>query len=412
MPVRTRQIFSEPGLEAEDYRVQLARAMQQRAMTPNLPPVGGPVQVAYSPWQGLTDLATALVSSRNVRKSEDAYQRAQQAQMAAKQAAQQEALQAMIGRQVQPPVDGVGPMPEGGRVTPSYEETIAASQGAINAGVAPEIAKALIELRKPKEPQEAYTLPPGARRFGPDNQPVAENPAANGATSPASIQEWQAFRQMSPQDQARYLQMKRAPERPWFGVIGGGVGAIPVQNGAPGAPQMYTTPDQEREAAALAAAEKAAAETVAKNKADAQADLQPAMDSSQQMLDALDNFGKAEGFNAVYGMSSPMRYVPGTKAADANAMLEQVGGKAFLQAFQSLRGGGQITEKEGAKATAAITRLVNTSQSEESAREALKELRDIVELGMTRARQRAGGAPLAPEKPAAPAKSGPTVSNW
>lgn len=185
MPVRTRQMFT-PGLEAEDYRVQLARAMQQRAMTPNLPPVGGPVQAVYSPWQGLTDLATALVSSRNVRKSEDAYQRAQQAQMAAKQAAQQEALQAMIGRQVQPPVDGVGPMPEGGRVTPSYEETIAASQGAINAGVAPEIAKALLELRKPKEPQRV-DLGDRIGLINDQGQVVGEIP--KGATPDAAMRE-------------------------------------------------------------------------------------------------------------------------------------------------------------------------------------------------------------------------------
>ncbi len=41
---------------------------------------------------------------------------------------------------------------------------------------------------------------------------------------------------------------------------------------------------------------------------------------------------------------------------DFNAMLDQVQGGAFLQAFESLKGGGQITQIEGEKATQAIVR--------------------------------------------------------
>lgn len=153
MPIQTRQMFN-PQTEAARYQLELAQALQQRAMTPNLPPMGGPVQAQYGMGQGLVDLANALASSWNVRRANQAYERAQEADKAKEEAklrqqqeAQQASLMQMIGGQ--PGADGVGPpSPE-----PSYEQTIGMAQGAINAGVAPEIAKALIEARKPKAPE-------------------------------------------------------------------------------------------------------------------------------------------------------------------------------------------------------------------------------------------------------------------
>lgn len=76
--------------------------------------------------------------------------------------------------------------------------------------------------------------------------------------------------------------------------------------------------------------------------------------------------------------------VAGQGVVDFRAKAEQLEGRTFLQAFQSLKGGGQITEAEGRKATAAIARL-NQAQSEESYRAALQELRDIVVNARARA---------------------------
>jgi hypothetical protein len=67
-----------------------------------------------------------------------------------------------------------------------------------------------------------------------------------------------------------------------------------------------------------------------------------------------------------------------------NTQLEQLRGQAFMQAFDSLRGAGQITEREGAAATAAIARL-DQRQSEEAYRLALQELRNLVDIGRRRA---------------------------
>jgi len=69
--------------------------------------------------------------------------------------------------------------------------------------------------------------------------------------------------------------------------------------------------------------------------------------------------------------------------ARVKGRLDQVIGKAFLQAFQSLKGGGQITELEGEKAQAAEARL-STAQKPEDFREALREYRFYIEQGIKR----------------------------
>ena len=74
-----------------------------------------------------------------------------------------------------------------------------------------------------------------------------------------------------------------------------------------------------------------------------------------------------------------------TDTARVKARIDQIKGGAFLQAFESLKGGGQITEREGIAATQAISRL-NSAQSEAAAEEALFELYDIAIKAMKKAK--------------------------
>lgn len=76
---------------------------------------------------------------------------------------------------------------------------------------------------------------------------------------------------------------------------------------------------------------------------------------------------------------------------DLNVKIDQLKGKAFLDAFESLKGGGAITEREGQSAVEAMGRL-NRAQSTEEFQRALGELRSIIQLGVERTRQRAGSA--------------------
>jgi hypothetical protein len=70
--------------------------------------------------------------------------------------------------------------------------------------------------------------------------------------------------------------------------------------------------------------------------------------------------------------------------ADLLAKVEQIAGRAFLEAFETLKGGGQITEIEGLKATQALARLQRT-QSVGAFKESLYEFADIVRRGIARA---------------------------
>ena len=105
-------------------------------------------------------------------------------------------------------------------------------------------------------------------------------------------------------------------------------------------------------------------------------------------------FGKVkphEGFESAVGWSAAPAsgFLPGTPTTDFKERFKQIGGQAFLQAFDTLKGGGQITEIEGAKATAALNRM-NLAQSEVEFVKAAREFEENLNKGMELARKRAG----------------------
>lgn len=79
-------------------------------------------------------------------------------------------------------------------------------------------------------------------------------------------------------------------------------------------------------------------------------------------------------------------------AQTARSILNKIKGGVFLEAFKSLKGGGQITELEGQKAEQAQARLLET-QSPEAFRDALAELRFYADI----ARRRAMGEDVPPD---------------
>jgi len=106
------------------------------------------------------------------------------------------------------------------------------------------------------------------------------------------------------------------------------------------------------------------------------------------------------GFSGAVGFGMGSRFVPGTDAASFQALFDQVQGGAFLQAFETLRGGGAITEKEGAKATSAKNRM-SLAQSEDEFVKAAIEFRDVMNEGLKRAEARASGSSAKPAPSAA-----------
>lgn len=131
----------------------------------------------------------------------------------------------------------------------------------------------------------------------------------------------------------------------------------------------------------------------------AQANLGNVNEQSRQLLDVIGDIEKSPGLSAVVGAPNPLKggfglfNVPGTSAADFKAKLDQLGGKQFLQAFESLKGGGQITQIEGEKATNAIARM-QTSQSEVEFKKSLQDFKDIVIRANDRAQLKSQQDPL------------------
>lgn len=112
----------------------------------------------------------------------------------------------------------------------------------------------------------------------------------------------------------------------------------------------------------------------------------------QTSIDSIDALLNDPDLGSIVGLSSmnPLNQVPGTKARGLIARADQIAGQSFLAAFNQLKGGGAITEREGEAATKAMARL-DRSQSEADYKAALTELKGALAPAMTRLRQQAAG---------------------
>lgn len=133
--------------------------------------------------------------------------------------------------------------------------------------------------------------------------------------------------------------------------------------------------------------------SAAKVTADAQAqagvDLPSALETSTFTRNLIQQLRDHPGRKFATGATGVFPGVPGTPQQDFITMLDQAKGTTFLQAFEKLKGGGQITEVEGKKAEQAIARL-NRTQSEEGFLKSLADLESVVSAADMRAKQKAG----------------------
>ena len=150
-----------------------------------------------------------------------------------------------------------------------------------------------------------------------------------------------------------------------------------------------------------------------KQAGDAAATAGAAEDKTQTAVSLIDSIITDKALPGITGMFQG-RLPPMTQAGtDLNAKIDQLTGQAFLEAFNTLRGGGQITEIEGRKATDAMARL-NRAQSPEAYIQALNDMKDVLLSGMARRQQKAMmgpsggiGGPQPPQPPQPPASSAP-----
>lgn len=136
---------------------------------------------------------------------------------------------------------------------------------------------------------------------------------------------------------------------------------------------------------------KEAAEERGKELGKAQVDLPRVENNAKSTLKYIDAVLNDPNLGNVTGWQN---WIPGNKDipwnADTVARVDQLKGKAFLEAFNSLKGAGQITEVEGAKATDALARLTNMNQTDEGYKQALEDFKTEVKALVEVARQKAG----------------------
>jgi hypothetical protein len=131
-------------------------------------------------------------------------------------------------------------------------------------------------------------------------------------------------------------------------------------------------------------------------------DAPKVISQGEDTIKLVDDLLASPGFKQAVGKSRMfgVQMIPGTDAKDFDIRLDQLKGKQFLQAFESLKGGGQITENEGKKATDAIARM-NAAGSESEFIKASREFQEVIRTGVDRARRAASGSGQ-PQQPAAP----------
>lgn len=120
-------------------------------------------------------------------------------------------------------------------------------------------------------------------------------------------------------------------------------------------------------------------------------DLPKAQADAKLVTDTIDKAlaphpGKALSVGSIF---RDVPAIPGSKTADYRAILGQLNSQTFLEAYNSLKGGGAISNYEDKRASAAKARL-DTSQSVEAFDDALREYREIVQHGVERMQGLAG----------------------
>lgn len=178
-------------------------------------------------------------------------------------------------------------------------------------------------------------------------------------------------------------------------------GRVEPVMGADGNPVVGAAADPTLQGAIAGA--KTGATTQAKATTEARMEAPKVVAQAEEAITLIDDLLKAPGFKQAVGGSRMLgiQKIPGTDAKDFDVRLDQLKGKQFLQAFESLKGAGQITEVEGKKATNAIARM-DAAGSEGEFTKAAREFQDVIRGGMERAKQK-GGVATSPTPAAATA---------
>lgn len=299
------------------------------------------------------------------------------------------------------------------------------------------VTKQTISITGPDGRPAQYTFDRRTASYVPAGQSMGgqQQPASSGAPVLAQGQGRQAIDQIAASaNQMIAAGIPEAQVEQWAAAqMGGGT----VSDGAPSAGNQFQTSQQvvpgPSPFVGQSPAEKAASETAARQQAEIaylpqrqEIETQGALDRAtqlsrlesaadtvssapgaiatmQQSVDSIDALLNSPNLERVVGLGSvnPLNLVPGTEGRGLIARADQIAGQSFLAAFNQLKGGGAITEKEGEAATKAMARL-DRSQGIQDYRAALTELKSAItpaierqRSSLARAQQTVGGGSIA-----------------
>ncbi len=245
----------------------------------------------------------------------------------------------------------------------------------------------------------------------PEQQAQYDAQFARSQNTPATIQEFNMLEKMTPEQRELWFQNKRAMQTEDVGGVAHRLDPL-TQQLAP-----LTTVDEVAGNEAQRAQERAQAAKVGAAVGDAQVSLAGSgidLEANRAFLDELRNHPGKSSAVGVFARFDPSNY--GEAAADFKQKLQTAEGRAFATAYETLKGGGTITEVETNMATKALGNL-DTAQSEEQFDQALDQLELAFERGHRKleAKARLGGDtganPGTAEPDAAP-RPGSVVDGW
>lgn len=221
----------------------------------------------------------------------------------------------------------------------------------------------------------------------------AQREAQFGGERPSNVREWEYFNTLTPEQKQQYLTMKRAEK-----YLDLGDRFAQPNPAVPG--EMVREVPKNLEGAKFQ-------ETLGKERAEVAVTLPAVEAATQRALDTVEAIRNHPGKKWGVGVTGVLPGIPGTEQRGFVTLVDQAKGQAFLEAFNSLRGGGQITEAEGRKATEALARL-DRAQTPQDFDAALKDYEDVIRNGLAAVRQKAG----APGASAPPASGAPRVRTY
>lgn len=218
--------------------------------------------------------------------------------------------------------------------------------------------------------------------------PYMASKLGGGSNVPSAIQVFEYWDKLPPEKQRAMLDtMRQNYKVANIGEVPNVIGLGPTPTVNP----LSTLPEIAGAKGAISAAESAGRTTGTKT-AEAQIDLPKIESNAKYMKTLVNGLISHPALAMSTGVFGVVPAVPGTQQADFVTRLDQIKGKQFMQAYETLKGGGQITEIEGQKATDALSRMKRATRPEDfvsASKEFISEVDRLTEI----AKQRAGRKP-------------------